>query len=189
MRTPSHPATRFGPGHKFKNARAAFSANVPAPRHQFLPATNRLSDASMPGPSHDDSTASKGHSHWKTRPTISGSRPNQVQISWLCHDSRIWRTKTAHGFLERKSARSGLLSEPRSERGRSIPPLDSPLKRTKARAERRRKFRFRRLCWRCGVIPNRLFFMAQLMILMEPKPVRGPKPVIARRFGRLCPAS
>ena len=114
-----------------------------------------------------DSIASKGHSHWKTRPTISGSRPNQVQLSWLRHDSRIWRTKTAHRFLERKSARSGLLSEPRSERGRSIPPLDSPLKRTKARAERRRKFRFRRLCWRCGVIPNRLFFMAQLMILME----------------------
>jgi hypothetical protein len=72
------------------------------------------------------------------------------------------------GFL--KGSRLDLvyyLSEPRSERGRSIPPLDSPLKRTKARAERRRKFRFRRLCWRCGVIPNRLFFMAQLMILME----------------------
>src|SRR4029077_20080965 len=56
------------PGHNFKTARAAFSANVPAPRHQFLSATNRLSDASMPGPSHHDSTASKGHSHWKTRP-------------------------------------------------------------------------------------------------------------------------
>jgi hypothetical protein len=68
---------------------------------------------------------------------ISGSCPNQVQISWLCHDSRIRKTKTAHRFLERKSARSGLLSEPRSERGRSISPLDSPLKGTKARAERR----------------------------------------------------
>lgn len=32
------PATRFGPGHKFKTARAAFSVNVPAPRHQFLSA-------------------------------------------------------------------------------------------------------------------------------------------------------
>jgi hypothetical protein len=44
------------------------------------------------------------------------------------------------GFL--KGSRLDLvyyLSEPRSERGRSIPPLDSPLKRTKARAERRRK--------------------------------------------------
>ena len=79
---------------------------------------------------HHDSTASTGHSHWKTRPTISGGRPNQVQISRLCHDARIWRTKTAHRLLERKSARSGLLSEPLSERQRSICSLDSPLKGT-----------------------------------------------------------
>jgi len=33
-----------------------------------------------------------------------------VQISWLRDDIGLWRTETAQRFLERGSARSGLLS-------------------------------------------------------------------------------
>ena len=53
-----------------------------------------------------------------------------VLISWLCHDSRIRRTQTAHRFLEGRSPRSCFL-QPRPERVRSISALESALKGTK----------------------------------------------------------